>query len=736
VPSVIYYHVALPVPLGDHFDYLGPPGLQGMSLSDGVRVKVPFGRRTLVGMIVGSSATSNVPPSRLRPIIEVLDDTPLCTMGMLSLLRWAGQYYRYALGEVIRTALPVRLRSGLSVAGAAESRWYARVRQMPGHLDERAPRQAAVLTTLLNRGDIGASAVVLNSEHERWRDAMRSLVEKGLAERSKQAPTGGQDIGPVTPQRVSLNSGQVHAAEVIQRGLGRFAPVLLDGVTGSGKTEVYLAAIEQVVASGCQALVLVPEIGLTPQLVDRFSAHLGAIPSVIHSGLSDTERHCAWRKAAAGEARVVIGTRSAVFTPLLRPGIIIVDEEHDPSFKQQDGFRYHARDVAVYRARLEGVPVVLGSATPSLESLSNVARGKYSRVVLSQRAGSARPPSVSIIDTRRHRTTDGVSGPLRERISSHLEQGGQVLLFLNRRGFAPALLCEDCGWAVPCSRCDSHLTLHAAQSSMSCHHCGAKRNVPRHCEACGSKELRPVGHGTERVEQALRQWFPDVPLIRIDRDTTRRKGALEGYLRAIRSGKHRILLGTQMLSKGHDFPLVTLTGILNLDNGLYGTDFRDAERMAQLVVQVAGRAGRADRPGEVLLQTHQPDHPLIQSLLHSGYPGFARAALAEREAAGLPPFSHMALLRAEAAGREEPMRMLEAVRDGVSIVETSRVRQLGPVPAAMERRAGRFRAQLMAVAPRRGELEPVIDQWLAGLQGPGKGRRVRWSLDIDPTDVL
>ncbi|MEA3412564.1 MAG: primosomal protein N' [Pseudomonadota bacterium] len=739
MPPTIYYHVALPVPLRDNFDYLGPSGLDGIRLSEGVRVKVPLGRRILVGMVVGTSVTTPVPDSRLKAIREVLDDAPLLPPPILALLRWAARYYRHPYGEVIRAAIPARLRSGLSVDGVTHSHWYASVGEMPSQLSKRAPRQAAVLGTLLDHMDTGTPAEVLNAEHERWRDAMRALVEKGLAERREQPCPGPPVEGPDKPHgsmQVSLNPGQTEASGVIRQAMGRFAPVLLDGVTGSGKTEVYLSAIEGVLASGRQALVLVPEIGLTPQLVDRFSTRLRVPLAVMHSGLSDTERHCAWRMAGTGRARVVIGTRSAVFTPLPQPGILIVDEEHDPSFKQQDGFRYNARDLAVYRAKLEGIPVVLGSATPSLESLANVTRGKYTSVALPERAGPARPPSVSIIDLRRHRTTDGVSGPLRERIAAHLERGGQVLLFLNRRGFAPALLCNDCGWAAPCSRCDSLLTLHAGQASMRCHHCGAQRSVPDRCEACGGSDLLPVGQGTERVERALREWFPQVPLVRIDRDTTRRKGALEGHIRAIRSGRHRILIGTQMLSKGHDFPQVTLTGILSLDNGLYATDFRASERLAQLIVQVAGRAGRADRPGEVCLQTHLPDHPLIQSLIHRGYQGFAQTALAERRAAGMPPFSHMALLRAEATARDEPMRLLETVRGKVVVADASKAVQFGPAPAPMERRAGRFRAQLMAIAPRRQELDPVVDQWLGELRENGRGRSVRWSLDIDPADVL
>jgi primosomal protein N' (replication factor Y) len=484
-------------------------------------------------------------------------------------------------------------------------------------------------------------------------------------------------------------------------------------------------------------LVLVPEIGLTPQLVDRFARRLPAAIAVLHSGLSDSERLGAWLAARDGEAAVVSGTRSALFTPLARPGLIIVDEEHDASFKQQDGFRYSARDLAVVRASRLGVPVVLGSATPSLESLHNAGQGRYRHLRLNRRAGGASMPRFQLLDVRGKPMQDGVSTPLVRRIQSHLDQGGQALLFLNRRGFAPTLLCHECGWMAECRRCDARLTFHQGRGRLRCHHCDYERPVDRYCPDCGSPDLRPLGLGTERVEAALMEAFPGEGIVRIDRDSTRAKGAFEERMTAARRGEARILLGTQMLAKGHHLPAVTLVGILDADQGLFGADFRAPERLAQLVVQVAGRAGRADRPGEVVIQTHHPEHPLLQVLVHEGYDRFAQDALAERQMASLPPFHHHALLRAEAVSATEPTAFLQAARASAeSLGVSGGVQLLGPIPAPMERRAGRYRAQLLLQAPERRPLHSLLRAWVPGLAALREARKVRWSVDVDPVEML
>jgi len=715
------FQVAVLTPRMGCFDYLPPQGPDGPTPSPGVRVRIPFGRRRLIGVVVNIATDSPLDGARLRPIHEVLDTTPVLTSDLLELLQWAAGYYRHPLGDVFRNALPKRLREGHSAESHTTAVWRptaAGIDTPPDTL-RHAPRQAQLLGAL-RRHPEGLEAAALRAVHEGWREAVGRLVVRGLI-RIEQRPCLQGSTGATT-QGVALNPDQERAVDQVLAGLGSFGAFALQGVTGSGKTEVYFQLIERVVSQGRQALILVPEIGLTPQLIERFHKRFTAPLAVLHSGLSDTDRHCAWSMARSGAAPVVIGTRSAVFTPLADPGLIVVDEEHDPSLKQQEGFRYHARDLAVFRARQAGIPIILGSATPALETLHNVSLKKYRPLLLPKRAGRARPPDVRIIDVRRKRMEDGVSEPMRSEIGAHLEAGNQVLLFLNRRGYAPALICHDCGWIVPCRRCDTHMTLHREQGLLRCHHCDTEHRIPTRCPQCAGADLRPVGQGTERIEETLGRWFPKRSIVRIDRDTTRRRGALGERLREIREGRHQILIGTQMLSKGHDFPGVTLVGILDIDPGLYSTDFRAPERLAQLVIQVAGRAGRADRPGTVYLQTHLPDHPLIQHLLRADYPGFATLAMEERRLAGLPPFRSLAVLRAEAADREAPTRFLDSVRDAAGPHARPQTQVLGPVPAPMERRAGRYRAQLLIVSETRRQLQHLLDRLLP-LDGiPGERR--------------
>jgi primosomal protein N' (replication factor Y) len=531
-----------------------------------------------------------------------------------------------------------------------------------------------------------------------------------------------------------LTPAQQRAVEEIGAALGGFESFLLHGVTGSGKTEVYLRAILQVLARGEQALVLVPEIALTPQAVARFSARIPGPLAVLHSGLTDGERLAMWRAARSGAAAVVIGTRSAIFVPLARPGLIVIDEEHDSSYKQQDGFRYSARDLAVIRAQHHRIPVVLGSATPALETLHNALSNRYRRLDLPERTGSAGLPRMSLIDLRVHEQRHGIATPSALAMARHLGAGGQVLLYLNRRGFAPTLFCPGCGFAAACSKCDARLTVHLRSHDLVCHHCGARAPTPFACPRCAS-ELRPVGQGTERIEDALDELFPGVPVVRIDRDTVQGRGQIEAALLRVHSGDARILVGTQMLTKGHDFPDVTLVVVLNADQGLFGSDFRASERLAQSIVQVAGRAGRASRPGEVLIQSAYPEHPLLSRLLEAGYDGFARAALEERSAAHWPPFSRLAVLRAEGRSRELAFGFLDAARAASRGCTRGGVRIQGPAPAVMERRAGRHRAQLLLEAAQRAPLQRLLGEWLPIVEALPDARRVRWSIDVDPLDV-
>ncbi|MGI9330156.1 MAG: primosomal protein N' [Gammaproteobacteria bacterium] len=727
--------VALSTPLKRLFDYLPPAAGDGPVGQPGARVRVPFGRSKRIGVIAAVAANSELPLEKLRRVSEVLDAEPLLNAELLSLLRWAADYYQYPLGEVVATALPGALRQGKEPA-TASLRWVCTPEGNEADLSlisKRAPVQARLLAAARQQPE-GIGPEALDPPARSFRAAAQALVDKGLLE----SRTGELLAAPTTPAESgaghTLTDAQAEAVAAIKAAEG-FAPFLLEGVTGSGKTEVYLECIAAQLAAGRQSLVLVPEIGLTPQLVQRFRERLGVPVALMHSGLADGERLRAWTAAGRGDADVIIGTRSAVFTPLQRAGLLIVDEEHDTSLKQQDGFRYSARDLLVRRAQKLNVPVVLGSATPALESVENARAGRYHRLLLPKRPGAAKPPAVRLVDLRRHVARDGLSEPLLGAIGQHLADDGQVLLYLNRRGYAPTLMCSNCGFVADCKRCDARMVVHRQRHRLACHHCGSERPAPDHCPDC-SHALHPVGQGTERLEAALSERFPDHTRLRVDRDTTRRRGELEAQLERFRSGEVRILLGTQMLAKGHDFPDLTLVGVVDADQGLFGTDFRAGERLAQSIVQVAGRAGRADRPGEVLIQTAWPEHPLLNLLVEEGYGAFAEQALTERREATWPPYAFLAVLRAEAPERGAAFEFLEAAREMARDLDSAGVRFLGPAPAPMERRQGRFRAQLLLHADQRGALQRFLGPWRLALESLPAGRRARWSLDVDPAELF
>ncbi len=733
MPSGPIFQVAVPSPLRRVFDYLPCPDGPA-ELPPGTRVRVPFGRSESIGIVLGTSSHSEIPHQRLKPIRAVLDPGPVLTPAMLALAQWASQYYRHPLGEVLSAALPVLLRQGRPYRGERLGRWRLTPEGAvvdPSSLG-RSPRQAAVLSRLRNLGG-SATAEQLRELEGDWRGALRALGAKRWVEYYELDAVPAAGTGTEAP--LPLAGAQADAVAQVCGARG-FSPFLLYGVTGSGKTEVYLQIISQALAHDRQALVLVPEIGLTPQLVQRFRERFAVPLAVLHSGRNEQERLNAWVAAARGEAPIVLGTRSAIFTPLARPGILIVDEEHDNSFKQQDGLRYSARDLALVRARQEDIPVVLASATPALESLHNAWQDRYRLLQLPERAGNAVHPRMELLDVRSRPMHEGLAENLLQRMAAHVARGGQVLLFLNRRGFAPTVLCHDCGWVAECHRCDAHMTLHHASGRLRCHHCGAERPVDPACPACGSVDLRPIGQGTERLEGFLRQRFTDLGVVRIDRDSTRRKGALEEKLASVQSGASRILLGTQMLTKGHHFPEVTLVGVVDADQGLFSSDFRAGERMAQLVIQVAGRAGRAQQPGEVVIQTHHPDHPLLQALVRQDYLAFARMALAERRETRLPPFASLALIRAEAPNRDAPALFLDQVSDCARQLGHDGVEIFGPVPAPMERRQGRYRAMLLLQAEERGSLQRLLTPLAPALETLPKARAVRWSLDVDPVDTF
>jgi primosomal protein N' (replication factor Y) (superfamily II helicase) len=722
--------IAVSTPLYRYFDYLAPHDCNPAALHAGQRVRVPFGRRTTVGVLLEVVEHTDVATGKLKHALQILDDQAVIAPDVQAMVNWASRYYQYPIGEAFAAALPALLRQGQPAAIQQTRGWRLTVAgaALTPETLVRAPRQAAVIAALraapegLDRSALDAPASVL-----------QALSDKGWIESFSADNSLAALAVPDIPH--TLNPDQQRAVDRVAAHLDGFHAFLLEGVTGSGKTEVYLHLIGQLLTRGLQVLVLVPEIGLTPQLVTRFRQRFPVALAVLHSGLSDRERLNAWLAARDGHAPIVLGTRSAIFTPLTRPGLLIVDEEHDPSLKQQEGFRYSARDLAVWRARQLGVPVLLGSATPSLESLYNVEQQRYQHLLLPERTGRAELPEFRLIDVRQQPLQDGLTPLLLKEIERHLAARGQVLLFLNRRGFAPTLMCYDCDWVAECRRCDARLTWHQSDGRLHCHHCGSQRPVDTRCPQCGGHDLHPQGQGTERVEQALAGHFPDVEMLRIDRDTTRRKGALDRLLEQARDGEHQILLGTQMLAKGHHFPNVTLVGILDADHGLFSTDFRASERMAQLIVQVAGRAGREDRPGQVVIQTAHPDHPLLATLVTRGYPAFAAAALEERKAAHLPPLTNLALLRAEATEAGAPLHFLEGVRERIRQHGGGGVEAWGPIPASMERRAGRYRAQLLLQSDQRADLQQLLGGLVRELEQSPETRRVRWSVDVDPADT-
>ncbi len=724
MPEVIFLKLAVPVPVPALFDYL--PLRTGPPPDPGVRVVVPFGRRRLVALVVAHAHRSDVPESKLLRIHEVLDGgRRLIDPELIDLLSWCWRYYKHAPGDTLFGALPPAFKKADTALPEQPLRFdinaKGRERLLTG--PGRAPVQWQLLD-LLERGQ--GSGEQLRQWRADWRVQLRKLKAKEwIIEAPEPCPVLASSEGP------KLRAEQQAALEAVRADLGRFRCHLIDGVTGSGKTEIYLHLIEDIIRSGQQALVLVPEIGLTPQLVRRMRERLGIEPGVYHSALSDGERIRSWDRAGRGLAPLLLGTRSALFLPMPSPGLIIMDESHDASFKQQDGLRFSARDVAIKRAADLGLPIVLGTATPSLETLHNAQSGRYAWHRLRERATGAEQPAWRVLDMRAQSLEAGLAPRTLESISSTLDRGEQVLVFLNRRGYAPVVLCHDCGWCGACNRCDAHMTWHRSERQLICHHCGQSARLPRFCPDCGADALQGAGTGTEQLEDFLESRFPDVAMYRFDRDKTRRKGAFDDMVEDIHGGSPAILIGTQMLAKGHHFPRVTLVVIVDLDQALYSADFRAMERMGQLMLQVAGRAGRADHAGRVVLQTHHPDHPLLEYLFRQGYERFADELLGQRRMAALPPFAKQATLRAEAHQREAVRAFLGAAK---SLFKSDSGEIHGPYPALMERRGGRTRGYLLVQDSGRAKLHASLDQWLLSLRSIPQARNVRWALDVDPQE--
>ncbi len=732
---MLVLRLAIPSPLRRLFDYLPPAGMgedAARALQPGQRLLVPFGRRELTAYLVGTAPDSELPLESLRRAFALLDPEPLIPPSLVALCDWAARYYLHPPGEVFSAAFPRQLRhAGQPGAGEPAFRLTPHGLGLPAGALPRSPRQAGALAMLQAQGGTVAAARLRAAGFSAA--ILRGLADKGLVEKCRLAAvTRPPGIRP----GLALTAEQAAALAALLAAPTGFSCHLLQGVTGSGKTEVYLQRIAHCLAQGRQALVLIPEIGLTPQTLARFRDRFDAGIAVLHSGLGDARRLQAWEAAREGRAHIVIGTRSAVFTPLAQPGLIIVDEEHDGSYKQQDGFRYSARDLAVKRGQLEHCQVILGSATPSLESLANAGAGRYALHLLTRRPGAAGLPAMRALDVRRRELHAGLSGPLLEMIESRLDCGGQVLLFLNRRGYAPTLRCHDCGWIARCGGCDTRLTVHRRRRRLLCHHCNAGRPIPAHCPDCQGTALLTTGLGTEQAEQFLRGHFPGRAIHRVDSDSMQGRHAMEALVAEVQRGEPCILLGTQMLTKGHHFPGVTLVAVLDADALLFSADFRGEERMAQLLTQVAGRAGRADAPGEVVLQTHYPDHPLITALLGRSYAQLASDLLATRRAAGLPPAGQLVALRSDCRDQARGEEFLRQVREAAQGRLPAGVNLVGPLPSPLPRRAGLYRCQLILLAADRRRGQAAAGLLVAEAERLAAPRDLKWSVDVDPQEAF
>ena len=729
--------VAVLSPLRRLFDYLIPNNVveawPDCKAEVGCRVMVPFGRREVVGLVVEHITTSELSLDQLKPVNRLLDSGPLLPSKLLTLFSWAANYYQHPIGDALFGMLPVLLRKGepLPILGTRYWQLTNKGKGLGSDSLKRARSQKELIDRLLSNGACADSILVSDFS----RAIITTLESKQLIESFQHANTKISTQNILKQDALTLHDSQRLVLDSIDQH--SFNCYLLDGVTGSGKTEIYLQAIEQTLRYDRQALVLIPEISLTPQTEKRFRDRFNVPIVTLHSGLTDKQRLAAWTSAKRGSAQIVLGTRSAIFTPLARPGLIIVDEEHDQSYKQQEGFRYSARDLAVSRAHKEGISVILGSATPSIESLNNCATGRYNHLILTDRAGTAKQPNWSLVDLKSEKSEAGIAASTLSAISQTVEQGHQVLVFLNRRGFAPAIICHHCGWSAECHNCDSRLTVHRARNRLICHHCDYQQRVPHLCPGCQGQELISLGEGTERSEEYLEKCFPQTKVLRVDRDSTRKKGAMQEVFEIGSSGEPCILIGTQMLAKGHHFANVTLVAVLDADSGLFSPDFRSHERLGQLLTQVAGRSGRGDLPGRVIIQTHQPQHPLLEMLIGSGYSFFAQQIMAERKITQLPPFRHMAVIRAESDRANEAEKFLRTARNIAEGINhpSSLISYLGPLPAMLEKRAGRYRFVLQIDASKRSILQVLLDALIVELNLHKDARRVRWSIDVDPQEM-
>jgi len=737
--SIEQVEVLVPVPILEKFSYLLPDQFKEKPPMPGSRVIVPFGNRDLSG-VVWNVGKNNAPKGRkLKYLIEVLDSKPLLDKESLLLADWASRYYHYPLGEVISYFFPPSIRKGKE-AKFAEVKFleltskgeFLNVEDL-----SKAPNQKKLIELIKEKKDLSQKAATAYGVNT---SSINALIDKGFISRYMRelSPYKKVETPNRNRTRKKLNEEQKFAVDSIIKSENKNKVFLLNGITGSGKTEVYIRAIQEVIKKGKQALILIPEIGLAPQAEERFKKYFGERVLSFHSAKNDREKIDAWLGASKGLIDIIIGTRSSVFMPMKDIGIIVIDEEHDLSYKQADRFRYSARDIALYRAKIKKIPVVLASATPSLETLNNSLQGKYEMLNLTKRATGASLPRYIPVDLRGKELKEGFSDELIERSEEELKKGNQILIFLNRRGYAPSLICKTCGWLSNCDRCDALMTLHKRPPKLQCHHCESQKDKPKVCPSCQSDDFLSYGYGTERVEEFLTQRFSKFPVLRIDSDSTKKKESMNEYIDSINLGKPMVLLGTQLLAKGHHFPEVTLVGILDADSGLYSADFRGSERVAQLMTQVAGRAGRDKKPGKVLLQSYSPDHPQIEELINGSYESFAKNLLKERKSVKSPPFAFQAKIQAESANsyisRDFIKNLINNLKKSKAFPKDIRV--VGPLPAIMEKKSGVYRWELNTLSSSRKSLHQFLDLVQASLYSPKTSKKVRWSIDVDPLSSI
>tara|TARA_R110000824_G_scaffold50061_2_gene140164 strand:- start:5410 stop:7692 length:2283 start_codon:yes stop_codon:yes gene_type:complete len=722
VPSTA--RIALNRPLRRLFDYIVP---EGLAVTPGQRVKIPFGRQQAIGLVV---ETNIEPPEgiTLKPLHNALEEWPALPDETFQLLSWASDYYQHPLGECLFTALPPALRKGRPAMEKTEDWWQAC--GSSAALPANAHKQKILLDWIAQHKQGTKTSDIIKAGFSR--PQLKALRDKDLIRAATPAKDISEGQHTETIAAPKLSDAQREAASQLPLPGDGFNASLLYGITGSGKTEIYLHYLKQNLTAKDQALVLVPEINLTPQTVARFQRYFGERILVWHSALNDSERLSAWLKIRNGEPIILIGTRSAVLLPFTSLKTLIVDEEHDSSYKQGEGFRYSGRDVAVYRAHLNHCPVILGSATPSLESYHNALGGKYQLIRLEERAGKALAPSISLLDIRSRPLEGGLSRPVLQALRQTLDSGNQALVFVNRRGFAPVMMCFDCGHMVECPRCDTRLTYHRRDRAMRCHHCDYQAPATETCPKCKSDAFKPVGQGTEQTEDILAASFPDTPIVRVDRDSTQRKGSIQSILKQVNSGKPCILVGTQMLAKGHDFPNVTLVIVINADGGLFSVDFRAPEQLVQTLLQVSGRAGRGSKSGKVVVQTCHSDHPLLKTLCHGRYLEMADQLLEEREAGQFPPFRAMAIFRAEADTMEQSLQILDSIKP---LANAPGIETWGPLPALIARRADRHRAQLVLNTDNRKRLNILLTGICQTLEGQRFSKGAKWMIDVDPQET-